>query len=190
MSAPLVHSASIVRRSTKVMWSIKEKILTKNTQIYPKLTDPIVTWKVTPIYLIGCMTQLFQVFLQMLLVTKTHQLTKKKCENDLGSAFCCSWSKTNLQLFFICCIWSRNFKACVHYFSLFLKDKYISSLVWTKYVEKKFKLQLFFLPTVSWTFILSWATMRYLLPWNFLFTKNNCMCNRGNARDAAACPDE
>ena len=45
-------------------------------------------------------------------------------------------------------------KACVRYFSLFLKDECISSLVRTKYIEKKFSLQLFFLPTVSRTFIL------------------------------------
>ena len=37
-------------------------------------------------------------------------------------------------------------KACVCYFSLSLKGKYISSLFWTKYIEKKFNLQLFFLP--------------------------------------------
>ena len=49
-------------------------------------------------------------------------------------------------------------KACARYFSLFLKDRCISSLVQTKYVEKKFTLQLFFLPIVSRTFILSWAT--------------------------------
>ena len=73
---------------------------------------------------------------------------------------------------------------------LFLKDKCISSLFRTKYIEKKFNLQLFFLPTVSRTFILSWATTRYPPPWNFLFRKNNCMCNRDNARDVAACPDE
>ena len=82
------------------------------------------------------------------------------------------------------------FKACICYFSLFLKDKCISSLVRTKYIEKRFTLQLFFLPTVSWTFILSWATMRYLPCWNFLFSKNNCMCNWDNAHDVAACPDE
>ena len=63
------------------------------------------------------------------------------------------------------------FKACVRYFSLFLKDKCISSLFRTKYIEKKFNLQLFFLPTVSRTFILSWATTRYLPPWNVLFRK-------------------
>ena len=40
------------------------------------------------------------------------------------------------------------FKACVHYFSLFLKDKCISSSFRTKYIEKKFNLQLFFLPSV------------------------------------------
>ena len=62
------------------------------------------------------------------------------------------------------------FKACVRYFSLFLKDKCISSLFRTKYIEKKFNLQLFFLPTVSRTFILSRATTR-----NFLFRKNNCV---------------
>ena len=38
------------------------------------------------------------------------------------------------------------FKACVRYFSLFLKDKCISSLFRTKYIEKKFNLQLFFFP--------------------------------------------
>ena len=31
----------------------------------------------------------------------------------------------------------KNFKACVRYFSLFLKDKYISSLFRTKYIEKE-----------------------------------------------------
>ena len=55
-------------------------------------------------------------------------------------------------------------KACVHHFSLFLKDKCISSLFRTKYIEKKFKLQLFFLPTVSRKFILSRATKRYPPP--------------------------
>ena len=34
-------------------------------------------------------------------------------------------------------------KACVHYFSLFLKDKCISSLVRTKYIERKFNLVVF-----------------------------------------------
>ena len=81
-------------------------------------------------------------------------------------------------------------KACVRYFSLFLKDKYISSLFRTKYIEKKFNLQLFFLPTVSRTFIFSWTTTRYPPPSNFLFRKNNCLCNRDNARDVAACSDE
>ena len=40
------------------------------------------------------------------------------------------------------------FKACVCYFSLSLKDKCISLLFRTKYIEKKFNLQLFFLPSV------------------------------------------
>ena len=40
-----------------------------------------------------------------------------------------------------------------------------------KYIEKKFNLQLFFLPTLSRTFILFWATTRYPPPWNFLFRK-------------------
>ena len=46
-------------------------------------------------------------------------------------------------------------KACVRYFPLFLKNKCISLLFRTKYIEKKFNLQLFFLPTASQTFILS-----------------------------------
>ena len=40
------------------------------------------------------------------------------------------------------------FKACVRYFSLFLKDKCISSSFRTKYIEKKFNLPLFFLPSI------------------------------------------
>ena len=80
---------------------------------------------------------------------------------------------------------SFHFKACARYFSLFLKD-IISSLFWTKYIEKKFNFQLFFLPTALHTFILSRATMRYLPPWNVLFRKNNCVCNRDNAYDVAA----
>ena len=81
-------------------------------------------------------------------------------------------------------------KACVRYFSLFLKEKCISSLFRTKHIEKKFNLQLFFLSTASQTFILSRATTRHPPPWNFSFRKNNCMCNRDNPRDVAACPDE
>ena len=80
-------------------------------------------------------------------------------------------------------------KACVRYFSLFLKGICISSLFRTKYIEEKFNLQLLFLPTVSRAFIFSRAITRYPPPWN-LFRKNNCMCNRDNARDVTACPDE
>ena len=83
-----------------------------------------------------------------------------------------------------------SFKAYVHYFSLFLKDRCISLLFRTKYIEKKFNLQLLFLPTVLWALIPFKATMRYPPPWNFLFRQNNCMCNRDNAHDIAACPDE
>ena len=51
-------------------------------------------------------------------------------------------------------------KACVRYFSLFLKEKYVSWLFRTKYFEIKFKLQLLYLPIVSRAFILSWVTTR------------------------------
>ena len=47
------------------------------------------------------------------------------------------------------------FKACVSYFSLFLKEQCVSWLFRTKYLEKKYNLQLFYLPTVLQTFILS-----------------------------------
>ena len=58
-----------------------------------------------------------------------------------------------------------------------------------KYIEKKFNLQLFFLPTVSLTFILSG------LPRATRLLETSClekitMCNRDNAHDIAACPDE
>ena len=83
-----------------------------------------------------------------------------------------------------------SFKACVRYFSLFLKEQCSFWLFRTKYFEKKFNLQLFYLPTVSRTFILSWATTCYPSPRNFLFWKNNCMCNPDNARDVAVCLEE
>ena len=60
----------------------------------------------------------------------------------------------------------QSLKACVCYFSLFLKEQCVSWLFRTKYFEKKFNLQLFY--TVSQTFILFW---------DLLFGKNNCMCN-------------
>ena len=47
---------------------------------------------------------------------------------------------------FICLVFKMCFKSCVRYSSLFLKDKCISSLIRTKYIEKKFNLQLFFFP--------------------------------------------
>ena len=40
-------------------------------------------------------------------------------------------------------LWIGLFKACVRYFSLFLKDKCISSLFRTKYIENKFNLVVF-----------------------------------------------
>ena len=46
-------------------------------------------------------------------------------------------------------------KACVRYFSLFLKEQYVSWLFRTKYFETKFNLQLLYLPNVSRAFILS-----------------------------------
>ena len=41
-----------------------------------------------------------------------------------------------------------NFKACVCYFSLFLKEQYVSWLFPMKYFEMKFNLQLLYLPIV------------------------------------------
>ena len=50
---------------------------------------------------------------------------------------------------------SDTVKACVRYFSLFLKEQYVSWLFRTKYFEIKFNLQLLYLPIVSRAFILS-----------------------------------
>ena len=83
--------------------------------------------------------------------------------SELPSNFSLFWSKKSHMI----CTAQYSFfliKACVHYFSLFLKGKCISSLFRTKYIKKKFNLQLFFLPTVSQTFILSGATRRYPPP--------------------------
>ena len=48
-----------------------------------------------------------------------------------------------------------EFKACVRYFSLFLKEQYVSWLFRMKYFETKFNLQLLYLPVVLRAFILS-----------------------------------
>ena len=70
------------------------------------------------------------------------------------NGYFCQWILMNISVL----------RACVRYFSLFLKDKCISSLVRMNYVEKKFNLQLFFPSTVSGTFILPLATTRYPPP--------------------------
>ena len=81
------------------------------------------------------------------------------------------------------------FRACVRYFSLFLKDKYISSLFRTKYIEKKFNLQLFFFPLFHEDLIsLGLPRATRLLETSCL--EKITMCNRDNARDVAACTDE
>ena len=54
----------------------------------------------------------------------------------------------------------KQVKACIRYFSLFLKEQYVSWLFRTKYFEIKFNLQLLYLLIVSRTFILPWATTR------------------------------
>ena len=43
-------------------------------------------------------------------------------------------------------LFQDQLKACVCYFSLFSKDKCISSLVQTNYIEKKFTYSCFFFP--------------------------------------------
>ena len=84
-------------------------------------------------------------------------------------------------------------KACVCYFSLFLKSKCIASLFRTKYIEKKFNLVTFSSHCFTNIYSLQGYHIRgsYPPPSNFLFRKNNCMCNRDNAHAAAAaCPNE
>ena len=56
------------------------------------------------------------------------------------------FSKSFRFWFSVVQIWltDQNFKANVRYFSLFLKDKCVSSLFWMKHTEKKFNLLLFF----------------------------------------------
>ena len=54
----------------------------------------------------------------------------------------------------------QRIKACVRYFSPFLKEQYVSWLFGTKFFEIKFNIQLLYLLNVSRAFILSWATTR------------------------------
>ena len=82
----------------------------------------------------------------------------------------------------------NSLKAFIRYFSLFLKEKCISSSFRTKYIEKKFNLQLFFLPSVhEHLFSPGLPRATRLLETSCL---ENGMCNRDNARDVAVCPDE
>ena len=80
-------------------------------------------------------------------------------------------------------------KACVRYFSLFLKEQYVSWLFRTKYFEIKFSLSCFIFPSFH----------EHLfspeLPRAAGLLKSSCfkkitMCNRDNARHVAAFPDE
>ena len=71
-------------------------------------------------------------------------------------------------------------KACFHNFSLFLKEQ-CAWLFRTKFFEKKFNLQLLYLPIVSQTFSSELPHAACLL---------KTLCNRDNACDIAACPDE
>ena len=52
-----------------------------------------------------------------------------------------------------------------------------------KYIEKKFSLLFFFFPLFHQHLFSPGLPPCYLPPWNFLFRKNNCMCNRDNAHD-------
>ena len=81
-----------------------------------------------------------------------------------------------------------SFKACVCYFSLFLKDKCISSLFRTKYIERKFNLQLFFI-SVFHEDLISLGLPRATRLLETCLEKIT-MCNRDNACDIAACTDE
>ena len=85
---------------------------------------------------------------------------------------------------------TQTVKACVRYFSLFLKQKCISSLFRAKYIEKEFNSQLLLLPIVWWTFILAWATTRCPPSRTSCFEKINSMCNRDIAHDVDIFPDE
>ena len=61
--------------------------------------------------------------------------------------------KTHRKVFVVyLTICQNEFKACVRYFSLFLKEHGASWLFRTKYFEKKFNLQWFYLPIISRTF--------------------------------------
>ena len=95
-----------------------------------------------------------------------------------------AWTLSNI---YDAVLFAKTVKTCVRYFSLFSKEQYVSGLFRTKYFEKKFNLQLLYLPIVSQTFILPWATTRCPPSSKFLFWKNNCMCNPDNVRDIAAC---
>ena len=76
----------------------------------------------------------------------------------------------------------------VCYFSLFLKEECISSLFWTKYIEKKFNLQFFFFPLFhEHSHSLELPCTAHPLK-NFCFEKKKC--NQDYAHDVDIFPDE
>ena len=77
----------------------------------------------------------------------------RNCESELSYILAELFSKCLKESCFPVC-WKVSsvvpvFKACVHYFSLFLKEQYVSWLFQTKYFEIKFNLQLLYLPNIS-----------------------------------------
>ena len=82
-----------------------------------------------------------------------------------------------------------TFKACVCYFSLFLKDKCISSLFRTKYIEKNLTYSCFFFPLFhKHLFSPGLPRTTHLLETSCL--EKITVCNQDNAPDIATCPDE
>ena len=83
----------------------------------------------------------------------------------------------------------QKLKPCVRCFSLFLKEQYASWSFRTKYFEKKFNLQLLYFPLFHKHLFSPELPHAARLLKTSCFEKNNCICNRDNARDTAACPD-
>ena len=109
------------------------------------------------------------------------QKFKHNSQHCLNPIYSCGLNFKSISHFLVHC---PTFKARVCYVSLFLKDKSISSLFRTKYIEKKFNLVVF----SSHCFTNIYSLLGYhVLPTSLklLVLKNNCMCNRDNACDVA-----
>ena len=108
------------------------------------------------------------------LLKVNNKSTRKRCEICLNLKYNTNARTTSLMSFW--CFYRLSL--CPLFFTIFKRQMYFFLSSNKVHWKEIYLTVVFFLPTVSWTFILSWATMHYPPPWNFLFRKNNYVWSR------------